>query len=395
MGDGRRGFPAPPAWAHELVSIGVTGTDGKTTTTTLAAAALRALGTPVIRVTTIGIYLDDERLDVSDDYDGFLQAMRIAYDAGARAAAVELTSEALAAGFARAWPWRVGVLTSFSRDHLDSHGTTEHYLASKAQLFMALPCCGTAVLPADEPCSDLIAELVPPCARIRRFSSRGGDADVTLSKLDIRLDGTRFELAGRIASTPRKVWIPAIGAPFAEDALAALAAVCALGVHPARAIAQMALAAPPPGRFELVAKNPLVVVDFAHTPHALTRTIATARALCSGRLTLVFGAGGDRDRGKRALMGAAACAADAVILTSDNPRSEDPRRIVDQIRSGMRAHPDLEIEIDRERAIQRAIARSDPGDMVLITGRGHEREQIVGDQLRPLSDVDAARAACC
>src|SRR5207248_2839476 len=153
--------PAPPAFANEIATVGVTGTNGKTTTTAWIAAALRRLGGPVLRATTVGHFLDDEPLEVEKSYDGFVAAMRTLFDRGGRRAAIELTSEALAAGFARAWPCRVGVFTNLTHDHLDAHGSPEHYLASKAQLFVSLPAGGTAVLNASDPTWALLREVVP------------------------------------------------------------------------------------------------------------------------------------------------------------------------------------------------------------------------------------------
>ena len=366
-------LPDPPAWAREIFTVGVTGTNGKTTTTTFVARALASDGRPVAWITSLGAFIGERRVEVAASYDGFVDLMRQAREAGTTRAAIELTSEALAAGFARAWPCSVAVLTSFDRDHLDAHGSAEHYLASKAQLFVALPPGGTAVLNARARASDLVAEVVPAHARTVHFSLDDATA-VTPT-----WSGTRFELSGRKHS------IRALGAPFVEDSLAALSAAVASGVDAERAALAIAECAPPPGRFELVAERPWVVVDYAHTPAAVAATLATARQLCGGRLCIVLGAGGDRDPGKRAPMGAAARAADRVIVTRDNPRSEDPRTIADQILAGLGAHPGVSVELDRERAITVAIRSAAPDDVVVLAGRGHESE--------PLSDAEIARRA--
>ncbi|MEZ4302905.1 MAG: Mur ligase family protein, partial [Polyangiaceae bacterium] len=167
-------FPEAPGWAAGLATAGVTGTNGKTTTTAWLAAALRAgTGAPVVRVTTVGAFVDEEPLEVAATYDGFLAAMRTGLDRGGRAAAIELTSEALAAGFATGWPVRVGVFTNLTRDHLDAHGSAEHYLASKAQLFVHLPWGGAAVLNAHDPASALLSEVVPQGVRKLTYGAPG------------------------------------------------------------------------------------------------------------------------------------------------------------------------------------------------------------------------------
>ena len=167
--------PKPPPWASQLLSVGVTGTNGKTTTTRWVAAALGAVATPVVRGTTVGFFLDETRLDVSKDFAGFMEAMHACASKGGRYAALELTSEALARGFARAWPCKVGVFTNLTHDHLDAHGSPEHYLASKAQLFIGLAEGGTAVLNAADASSSLLRDVVPQGVSVRTYAvpSRG------------------------------------------------------------------------------------------------------------------------------------------------------------------------------------------------------------------------------
>ncbi|AUX46422.1 hypothetical protein SOCE26_079280 [Sorangium cellulosum] len=395
--------PPPPSapWASRLFTVGVTGTNGKTTTTTLVAAALARLGGPVARVTTLGSFLDDERLDVPFDHAGFVETMRRCLDRGGRRAAIELTSEALALGFARAWPCRVGVFTNLTRDHLDAHGSAEHYLASKAQLFVHLPEGGAAILNGCDPASSLLEEVVPGGVRVLRYGapSRGeahAPLDLRARRVDVGWDGTRvaLEASARFGAAPPALSTRAIGDVFAEDALAAFAAAVASGVPPAEAAAAIAAAAPPPGRFEVVAERPRVVVDYAHTPDALARTLAAARRLAAGRrLTVVFGAGGDRDRDKRPLMGAAARAADRVVLTSDNPRGEDPAAIAAAIRAGLGDHGDVAVVLDRARAIEGAVTSAAEGEIVVIAGKGHEAEQVIAGERRRFSDREVARAA--
>ena len=391
-------LPDPPAWSRELCTVGVTGTNGKTSTTWLVAAALARLRAPVAQATTVGSFLDRELLDVPRNYHGFIATMRAGLDRGGRFAAIELTSEALALGFARAWPCRVGIFTNLTRDHLDAHKSAEHYLASKAQLFLQLPPGGVAVLNAADPASELLAEVVPDGVRVLRYAvpSRGeprGEVDVLAQRTELSWEGTEVTLApsGSLA-LPAKLGLRAIGDVYVENALAALAAAVALGLDGDEAAAALAEAPAPPGRFELVGGPPQVVVDYAHTPDALTRALAAARVLCpAGRVTVVFGAGGGRDKPKRPLMGEAAATADRVVLTSDNPRHEDPAAIAAQIREGIDPSCSVTTELDRARAIEAAVRDAGQDDVVLIAGKGHEDTQTVGDQVRPFDDREVAR----
>jgi UDP-N-acetylmuramoyl-L-alanyl-D-glutamate--2,6-diaminopimelate ligase len=392
--------PAPPPWHDRLLSVGVTGTNGKTTTTAWIAAALRGRGGPVVRATTVGFFLDDEPLRVEKSYEGFLGAMRACVDRGGAFAAIELTSEALAQGFARAWPCRVGVFTNLTHDHLDAHGSAEHYLASKAQLFVALAAGGTAVLNASDPAFELLREIVPAGVRVCAYAvpSRGpplGEADLLAARVDVDWSGTRIVCEERPGSgLPREVRVRAIGEAYAENALAALLGAVAAGVPATEAAALLAAAPAPPGRFEVLHERPYVVVDYAHSPDALLRTVATARALAGdARLFVVFGAGGKRDRSKRAPMGEAARPADVVLLTTDNPRDEDPAAIARAIAAGLAGHGDLRVELDRRRAITAAILEARADDVVLVCGKGHETEQLIGAEVRAFSDVQVAREA--
>jgi UDP-N-acetylmuramoyl-L-alanyl-D-glutamate--2,6-diaminopimelate ligase len=392
--------PTAPSWSRELFTVGVTGTNGKTTTTTYLAAALARLKEPAVRVTTLGFFLGDRELFLPKDWSGFLCAMRDGLDAGGKYAAIELTSEALARGFAAAWPCSIGVFTNLTHDHLDAHKSPEHYLASKAQLFMHLPQGGTAVLNACDPASELVAEVVPQGVEIVTYGvAARGEAwrvlDLGATSIDVTWEGTRIALEGsaRLGDLPAEMTIRAHGAVYAENAMAALLAAIRAGAPARAAVAAISAAETPPGRFEVVARAPYVVVDYAHSPDALGRTLAGARPLCKGRLTVVFGAGGDRDRDKRAPMGQAAAAADRVILTTDNPRSEDPKEIAVAIRMGLAGHDQVEIVLDRASAIERAVGEAGAEDVVLIAGKGHERDQTIGVSSRPFSDKEVALAA--
>jgi UDP-N-acetylmuramoyl-L-alanyl-D-glutamate--2,6-diaminopimelate ligase len=395
-----RAPPPPPEWAESLFAVGVTGTNGKTSTTAMIAALLGALARPVARVTTVGSFLDEEEQRVPEHYAGFLTTMERCRAAGGRYAAIELTSEALALGFAKAWPWRVGVFTNLSHDHSDVHGSLEHYLASKAQLFMALPAGGAAVLNARDAHAQLISEVLPQGVETILYGvpSRGeawAPSHLSAASVEVSLSGTRIvlERCSRFPDLPSELTIRALGEIFAENALAALCAALAAAVPAEIAVKVLAEVAPPPGRFELVRERPWVVVDYAHTPDALARTLVTARKVCRGKVSLVFGAGGARDRAKRPLLGAAARTADRIVLTSDNPRNEDPLAIMNEVAVGIGAHPDTVEERDRALAIRLAIAHAGPDDLVLICGKGHEQTQQEGGTTRPFSDVAIVRSA--
>jgi UDP-N-acetylmuramoyl-L-alanyl-D-glutamate--2,6-diaminopimelate ligase len=395
----------PPDWSRLLTTVGVTGTNGKTSTTRWAAACLARLARPVAQTTTLGSFLDEAPFETTRDFEGFLATMRAAIGRGGRFAAIEMSSEALARGFARAWPCTIGIFTNLTHDHLDVHGSPEHYLASKAQLFVSLPPGGAAVLNGGDRASELIAAVIPPGVRTVRYvvpsrgdvPAAGGEPELRATVVESSWNGTRIaiEARGELAHAPRSLTIHAIGDIYAENALAALGAALLAGVPPHEAAHALAEAPVPPGRFQVLShdRSPRVVVDYAHTPDALARTLAIARSLCEGELWVVFGAGGGRDRDKRAPMGAAASSADHVVLTSDNPRGEAPGRIADQIRDGVRPRVDVRVEPDRRVAIRRAVLDAGERDVVVIAGKGHELEQTVGQRTLPFDDAAEASAA--
>ena len=294
--------PAPPPWADSLFSVGVTGTNGKTSTTAMIAALLGELARPVARVTTVGAFLDEERQDVPAHYAGFLETLQRCLARGGRYAALELTSEALALGFAKAWPCRVAASpisawTTPMRTVLRS--TT--WPAKRSSSWRS-PRAATAVLNGRDSAAQLLSEVIPPGVSVLTYGvpSRGeawAPLDLAAHSLEVGFEGTRFELEPcvRFPELPLSLRIRAVGEIFVENALAALAAALASGVPAAAAASALSRVAPPPGRFQVVRERPYVVVDYAHTPDALSRTLATARALCEGQLCVVFGAGGQRD----------------------------------------------------------------------------------------------------
>jgi UDP-N-acetylmuramoyl-L-alanyl-D-glutamate--2,6-diaminopimelate ligase len=354
-----------------------------------------AAGEPGARVTTVGAWVADERVSGRDLVDEFLVTAERAVARGVRTIAVEMTSKALAAGVARTWRPEVGVVTNVTRDHLDMHGTPEAYLAAKAQLVIALAPGGTAVLNGDDPAVALLAEVVPHGVTRLRFSQRDASCALVAERIDVSPSGTRITLGGELAGELEgSIELGVVGGVHAQNAMAAALAAHALG-YPGAAIRRgLAAFVGVPGRFEVVARAPLVIVDYAHTPDGLAGTLATARALAA-RVICVFGCGGNRDRGKRPEMGAIADrAAEVVVLTTDNPRHEDPRAIAAEIMAGVPApHAQWIVELDRAVAIELAVAMARPTDIVVIAGKGHEQVQEIAGAAIPFCDAEVARAA--
>ncbi len=394
--------PRLVAARERLATACVTGTNGKTTTTSMIAAIVAAAGEHSARITTLGAWVDDERVSDQVSMDAFLSGLERAVAAGVKTLAVETTSKSLGSGFAWRWPARVAVFTNLSRDHLDYHHTPEEYLAAKAQLFLAQPPDGLAVFNAADPSSALIADLLPPERRRVAYTARGVHASCAALPLALSAGEVRVDRGGtlvRLAPSPfadalgNAVRLRIIGAVHAENALAAALAARGLGYDAATIRAGLEGFCGVDGRFQVVLREPLAAVDYAHTPDALARTLDLARELAAGsggRVWCVFGCGGDRDQGKRPQMGVIADErADEVVLTNDNPRNEDPERIADAIAAGVpspRAH--WTRELDRAAAIALALRGARPADVVIVAGKGHERTQTIGAQTLPFSDAE-------
>jgi UDP-N-acetylmuramoyl-L-alanyl-D-glutamate--2,6-diaminopimelate ligase len=327
------------------------------------------------------------------------QLLREMVDSGCRACVMEVSSHALALKRADGIRFAAAVFTNLTRDHLDFHGDMDAYFASKRRLFDLLPGDGVAVVNVDDPRGRSLLDLN------RRVVTYAIDrpADVAPGPLSFSLDGLQFEM--RTPCGPIAVRSRLVGRPNVYNILAATATAIALDVPVAAIERAFAALAGVPGRFEIVSTGEddiTVVVDYAHTDDALKNLLETARPLAPRRLITVFGCGGDRDRSKRPLMGAVvARLSDVVIVTSDNPRSEDPQRIVEDIlrgiqpltsRPGVAARSHLKI-VDRRHAIERAIRMAEPGDMVLLAGKGHERTQVIGERVLPFDDAAVAREA--
>jgi UDP-N-acetylmuramoyl-L-alanyl-D-glutamate--2,6-diaminopimelate ligase len=382
----------------------VTGTNGKTTTTTMIEAIVAAAGEAHARVTTLGAWVNGEALGSETSSEVFDRAITRAAERGVRCLAVETTSQALAEGFAQAWPAEVAVFTNLSRDHLDYHRSAEDYLAAKAQLFMRLLPGGSAVLNAADPSSALLDEVIDPAQARLFYAARPVDPAcaalplaLAASRVEAGLDGTRITLdpsplADQLGG---EIVLSVVGEVHAENALAAALAGVALGYPPAIVRRALEGFAGVPGRFEIVHRRPAIVVDFAHTPDALERALRLGRSLvqgAGGRVLCVFGCGGDRDPGKRGEMGALAAAlADVTVITTDNPRSEDPARIAAAVLEGARGGPGrVELVPDRREAITMAIELAAPPDIVILAGKGHERTQTVGERVLPFDDAEVA-----
>jgi UDP-N-acetylmuramoyl-L-alanyl-D-glutamate--2,6-diaminopimelate ligase len=392
---------APVAWANGFFTFGITGTNGKTSTTHLVASIVAAAGAHALAVSTVGYFLDGERLALPRSARGFVDAMQRLHEVGGRWAAVECTSKSLAEGYAKRWRFDLGVFTNLSPDHLQTHGSWEHYLASKAQLFTHLGPGRTAVLNAADRHSPLLARVIPNDVERRWYGSptRGTllhTADLAAAAVEVDADGTRVRLQPSpwAEALGGELRVRMVGEVYAENALAAAVAGLCAELAPEHVVDGLERCPPVSGRFEVLARAPCVVIDYAHGPDALARTCDTARGLASGRLVVVFGAGGESTPSKRRPMGEAVGArADVAIVTSDNPRGEEPQAIADMLLEGLRTggRAQVEVELDRGRAIERALELAGPRDVVVVAGKGHETGQEVHGEVLPFSDHDEIR----
>jgi UDP-N-acetylmuramoyl-L-alanyl-D-glutamate--2,6-diaminopimelate ligase len=399
--DGRRAAAVAAAafhqWpARELTVVGVTGTNGKTTTVGLLRHLLDTPDAPAASIGTLGVLLGG----AGAPFPGgaglttpgpveLQRVLRALADRGVRRVAMEVSSHALDQRRADGVRFAAAVFTNLTRDHLDYHGTMEAYRAAKLRLVGLLARDGVAVFNAD----DEAWRDPPPAPRTWRFGI-AHPADVMARDVAFAADGARFLLV--VPSGAAAVTLPLLGDFNVQNALGAAAAACALGVPLDTVAARLADAPQVPGRLERLRSTPTVLRDYAHTPDALERALRAVRpfvgtggsgtAAAGGRLIVVFGCGGDRDAGKRPVMGRIAeTLADVVILTSDNPRTEDPERILDDIEGGMARRDHLRIE-DRRAAIDRALELAGPGDVVLLAGKGHETCQIRGTESLPFDE---------
>ncbi len=300
---------------------------------------------------------------------------------------MEASSHSLDQGRLDGLSFAAGVYTNLTRDHLDYHGTMEAYLASKLKLSTLLQLRGVEVVNLDDP-----AWCVLPPRTPRVTFGVNPAADLRATGVTLDPAGSRFRLEGRFGSIEAS--LPLLGDFNVSNALAAAACALGLELRLDEVVARLAAAPQVPGRMERISDVPCTVLrDYAHTPDALERALATLRPLVRGRVIVVFGCGGDRDKGKRPIMGRiAALGSDLAIATSDNPRTEDPGAIIDDIEQGMGAAPHLRI-VDRLAAIHAALEEGRPGDTILLAGKGHETYQVLGTEKVPFDEREIVRAA--
>ena len=385
--------------AQALTVAGITGTNGKTTCTWLLAQALQLGNRRAAFMGTLGFgvppRLTSTEHTTSDAVSVHRQFAALR-ELGAECVCMEVSSHAIEQHRVAAVRFETAAFTNLTRDHLDYHGTMEAYGAVKARLF-EWPQLAHRVINVDDPFGAQLAAQLSPARLVvtsRNAAAAEGYAEKVAARRVIRESrGLRIAIdsswgAGELA-------VPLIGDFNVDNVLTVLAVLLAWKVPLAQALAALAQCKPPSGRLETfggVAGLPLAIVDYAHTPDGLSKALQAARAHCRGRLRVVFGCGGDRDPGKRPIMGRIASElADEAVVTDDNPRTEDPARIVADILAGFVGRP--LVEHDRALAIRTALGHSDPDDVVLVAGKGHEDYQIYGKTRRPFSDQAIVSAA--
>jgi len=405
VGDARLALALLAAAFHhhpstEMQVVGITGTNGKTTTAHLVASIFDAAGIRCGVLGTVAYRIGDQIRDATrttpeaPDVQGLLREM---VDRGCGACAMEVSSHALSLHRVDGTKFAAAVFTNLTRDHLDFHPGMDAYFQAKRRLFEMLPRDAPSLVNLDDPRG---AALIGIVGRPVTYAINH-PADIMAGPLSFSLEGLTFDVR-----TPRgtiRVQSKLVGRPNVYNILAAVSTATALGL-PLDAIERGLTALDGvPGRFQVVSSaedEVTVVVDYAHTDDALRNLLETARPLAQGRLITVFGCGGDRDRAKRPLMGAVADRlSDVIVVTSDNPRSEDPQRIIDEIQRGIAsdtkrdsAHRLLSV-VDRLTAIGKAVELARPGDLVLVVGKGHEKYQVIGDRALPFDDVAVSRDA--
>jgi len=378
--------------SNRLDVIGVTGTNGKTTVTHLLEAIITAAGRVPGMVGTVGARIAGSPVPVerttpeATDFQRLLASMA---DSGVDVAAVEVSSHALVLGRVDATRFRVVAFTNLSQDHLDFHGDMEDYYRAKASFFVQ-ESADRAVIWVDDPAGRRLAgETALPVTTV----GLGPDADVTAGEVVSTLAGSTFTAFGPEGSAAIDLKIP--GDFNIANALVAAACAETLGIGWDSIAAGIAAVDRVAGRFEIVktGEDYTIVVDYAHTPGGIAAAITTTRRLAPGaRLLAVVGAGGDRDKAKRPLMGAAAATADIAFITSDNPRTEDPAAVMEAVAAGAAGgSARLVTEVDRRAAIRSALAEAEAGDVILILGKGHEQGQDFGDAVLPFDDAAVAR----
>ncbi len=399
-------YRAPTSALH---TVGITGTNGKTTTAYLVKQALEGVSAEPALVGTTGLLAaGDERpsLHTTPEGDDISRFARQALDAGATHLVLEVSSHGLAMHRVDGLDFEVAAFTNLSRDHLDFHESMELYGEAKARLFTELAPRHAVIHVDDSYGAQLAARL--PGSVIRCSRRPGSDAEIVATEWSATREGIHATVRTPVGSV--EIRSPMLGEHNLENLLVALGCVHALGLDLNAVARAWESAAGSPGRLERIAHphDVAVLVDYAHTPDALRRVLETMRALTPHRLIVVVGAGGDRDKGKRPEMGRVGVqGADLCVLTSDNPRTEDPQHILDEVEAGARQLGGVRIEpaelsrasagycalIDRREAIEAAIGAAGAGDTVLLAGKGHETYQIIGTKRTHFDDREEARAA--
>jgi UDP-N-acetylmuramoyl-L-alanyl-D-glutamate--2,6-diaminopimelate ligase len=396
--DARKAYARIAARLHDEPSrrlnvIGVTGTNGKTTTTFVLRSILQAAGERAGLLGTVFNILGDKPVDSSmttPDAATVQASMAEMVRRGCRSCVIEVSSHALVQNRVDEVHFAAGIFTNLTRDHLDYHQTLEQYRNAKALLFEQLPPRGVAAINADDPHGEFFSSR--GAARLVTWGLERGEVRGRIEELSIH--GTRFsiELGGETLT----VHSPLIGRHNVQNMLGAAACLYAMGYDLDPIKAGLESARTVPGRLEEISlsQDYKVFVDYAHTPDALERVVGTLKPITPGRVIVVFGCGGDRDRGKRPLMGEAVeRTADVAVVTSDNPRSEEPMAIVQDILKGLKRPAQAEVVVDRREAIHRAVRLARTGDTILIAGKGHEAYQVVKGKIFPFDDRTVAYEA--
>ncbi len=397
MADAAYEFYGRPS--DSLCITGITGTKGKTSITYLAEAALRRAGKKVSVLGTVNYRINGKSITAAPNTTPLaLPLFRLLYqmeEARSDVLVMEVSSHSLEQQRVRHIHFDSAVFTNLQRDHLDFHHTFENYFAAKKKLFEQLLSPDntkphkTAIINADDPYGRRLIEMLQGRVRVITYGL-DNPADFRATDIEESLHGTAF----KVNAMPGKIHL--LGRHNVYNALAALCVAVANGAEEKTALAGLADLAGVPGRMERIDEGQdfFVFVDFAYTDESLQRAYETVEKFKTGRVLTVFGCGGDRDRTKRPLMGHTACQhSQRVFLTNDNPRMEDPQQIFADIERGMKGFSNYEIEPDRRAAIFKAVAAAQPGDIVIIAGKGHEQTQKVGHEVLPFSDQQTARQA--
>ena len=367
----------------DIKLIGITGTNGKTTINWIINSIINKLGFKCLRVGTLGIVglgLNEESLTTPDILKVY-NCLAAARDNGCSHCVIETSSHGLLQGRVAGLKFDIGIFTNLTQDHLDYHGTLDKYFEAKKILFQNIKPDGIGIIN-----KSIWGDKIKGLCKTISYGNK--EADCKIANFSQSYDGSSFEIIYN--SQNYFVQSKLTGFHNAENLTAVFLSLISLGIDIKTIIQELSIVSAPPGRFESVNNYPKVIVDYAHTPDALENVLNSGRALCKGKLWVVFGCGGDRDRGKRSQMGSIAeNMADCVVVTSDNPRTEDPNQIIsDILEDGVKP---LMVEVDRKLAIHKCLEKAENDDLVLICGKGHEDYQIIGTTKTYFSDQQVVK----